>query len=1046
MSASKPNEVAKALLSDLRLEVKTSSLKDLGIPTWEPQEFPVRLTPQGQIEDSLNNYKTRKLLENFRGNFKTPALFWFGKDSKETSPKQGFIKEGKLWQQMADSEGRPYLEEYRLEEPCFITGDCPSSGLLDLCKPKEGTLFRDFPQIDFDIPEAYSRLSAGDGLRRAQSEAVGKANLPFSFVWGPPGTGKTFTIGKMIQAIVNANPRNRVLVTSTADKAVEGAMQSLKGSNVSYELLSDEEALPDTPHRSYDYVRQQVEDPTPGSRFFGMPQNKKREAILSARVSLADKRVIFTNSLRSIANKKIMGSFTHVIIDEASMLPMYMVKFLYDTFFRDFRQKMIFVGDPNQLPPVITNETLKDKRGFGMNIYDYLGGIENHCAPNKAVTLLNETSRMPAYLTKAVGRCWYSGKLESLRGPTDFHPLGMFSNSGPVVFGFTSFSPHLQYTPSEYSKKKTVFAEAKSAVSVANEAHAEGKSFLIISPYNAQVQLINGMLEENGLPREAHSVHRAQGAEADIVIFSTCYTPNRRGECYFNNPRNRTAQRLATVAFSRTKQQLFILGVDQQQQSIAAQFAGLLNSYPYDRWLAQQTPQELPAQPNTVVVPPVEKVQSSPASASSYPDDNCSVELLEIGNRAVDLAEERRNSRQETPNRFQLFDEFLLASEMNLLNELKTFVSNGGCTEKSNGRWTEPRLTAWFTKDKVSYTYSNITQDCLGWPGWLDRLADKVHSFTENYKKPNSMLLNVYRNGDDSCAMHQDNESLFDSEQPISSVSFGAVRKFEIGTSRDDVSWTFELPDNSLALMLPGFQDQYWHGVPKQPGLEEIRVNLTFRYIKEREYSGPTCVRHVKREHYDVYIGRAGKGQDGYFGNPIVKEETCPVCGNVHNDNENLVNCFRIYFNRRIQEDSEYARRVSKLRGLRLGCFCAPKRCHGEVFVEHLESTNKVSEITFSRSTDEYGAFGNMSTGFPLTTTDGTVWPTSEHLYQACKFQTETSPVVEATPQEQTQLKPQKPVRKDSWQEIMGGMKTSLGDDGWNNLWKAILEGNKSDG
>ena len=30
-----------------------------------------------------------------------------------------------------------------------------------------------------------------------------------------------------------------------------------------------------------------------------------------------------------------------------------------------------------------------------------------------------------------------------------------------------------------------------------------------------------------------------------------------------------------------------------------------------------------------------------------------------------------------------------------------------------------------------------------------------------------------------------------------------------------------------------------------------------------------TRVVNIRKEAYDVYIGRAGKGQDGYFGNPF---------------------------------------------------------------------------------------------------------------------------------------------------------------------------------
>lgn len=84
-----------------------------------------------------------------------------------------------------------------------------------------------------------------------------------------------------------------------------------------------------------------------------------------------------------------------------------------------------------------------------------------------------------------------------------------------------------------------------------------------------------------------------------------------------------------------------------------------------------------------------------------------------------------------------------------------------------------------------------------------------------------------------------------------------------------------------------------------------------------------TRVVNLHRSSYDVYIGRAGKGQDGYFGNPY--------------KGSGAVEQFRRYFYQRIANDSAFHQRVQALRGKRLGCFCAPKICHGDVYVEYLE-------------------------------------------------------------------------------------------------------------
>lgn len=78
---------------------------------------------------------------------------------------------------------------------------------------------------------------------------------------------------------------------------------------------------------------------------------------------------------------------------------------------------------------------------------------------------------------------------------------------------------------------------------------------------------------------------------------------------------------------------------------------------------------------------------------------------------------------------------------------------------------------------------------------------------------------------------------------------------------------------------------------------------------------------NLRREPYDVYIGRAGKGQDGYFGNPY----------SVQQYGERALSLYASHFQRRLDNDHEFRRRVLELRGKRLGCFCKPRPCHGDV-------------------------------------------------------------------------------------------------------------------
>lgn len=90
---------------------------------------------------------------------------------------------------------------------------------------------------------------------------------------------------------------------------------------------------------------------------------------------------------------------------------------------------------------------------------------------------------------------------------------------------------------------------------------------------------------------------------------------------------------------------------------------------------------------------------------------------------------------------------------------------------------------------------------------------------------------------------------------------------------------------------------------------------------------------NLRQEAYQVYIGRAGKGQDGYFGNPF------PL-GSGESRGSSLEK-YRAYFLDRLATDPEFKRRVHALKGKTLGCFCKPHPCHGDIIAEYLDSSDE---------------------------------------------------------------------------------------------------------
>ena len=86
-----------------------------------------------------------------------------------------------------------------------------------------------------------------------------------------------------------------------------------------------------------------------------------------------------------------------------------------------------------------------------------------------------------------------------------------------------------------------------------------------------------------------------------------------------------------------------------------------------------------------------------------------------------------------------------------------------------------------------------------------------------------------------------------------------------------------------------------------------------------------------------VYIGRAGKGMTGLFGNPIIVGKQCMICGAVHRTGGSTLACYKEYMLTRMLHDTEFAEAIKGLKDKILVCFCKPAPCHGDVIAEYLD-------------------------------------------------------------------------------------------------------------
>lgn len=152
---------------------------------------------------------------------------------------------------------------------------------------------------------------------------------------------------------------------------------------------------------------------------------------------------------------------------------------------------------------------------------------------------------------------------------------------------------------------------------------------------------------------------------------------------------------------------------------------------------------------------------------------------------------------------------------------------------------TVPRLTAWYGEPEAGYCYSNVMHTPLAWTREL--LAIKARVEQVSAKAYNSVLLNLYRDGQDSVAWHSDDEAELGRNPTIASVSFGAERTFQMKHRRiPGARLSIPLGHGSCLIMQAETQHHWLHQIPKSKKVRSARINLTFRqiYPVDRQASG----------------------------------------------------------------------------------------------------------------------------------------------------------------------------------------------------------------
>lgn len=418
-------------------------------------------------------------------------------------------------------------------------------------------------------------------IAKGQETAVRMSlEQPITFVWGPPGTGKTQTLAKIAWAHIDKG--ERVLMLSYSNVSVDGAIlrvTSLKndvfpGQLVRYGFPKDKRIsehpylssynlaindYPDLPKRrtQLQAEKKRLEKNDPKLIQVEKELNEIRRELRAAESQcVGNAKFVATTVSKAIVDKEIRnGAFDVVIFDEASMATIPQIAYAAKL----ARKNFVCMGDFRQLPPIVQSSK---ESPLNADIFQYCGITQavDQGSNHKWLCLLDTQYRMHPEIADFAGRSIYNGLLKSANGMTEKREKTVMAEPfAGRAMEFVDLSGTMSTCIKSSDDSHANVLSAFVTFSLALKA-AQTQEVGIITPYHAQSRLLHAMVRDvNELEALPHAikcatVHQFQGSEEDVIVYDAvdCYRLPFPGALIASTA-GRYADRLFNVAMTRSK-------------------------------------------------------------------------------------------------------------------------------------------------------------------------------------------------------------------------------------------------------------------------------------------------------------------------------------------------------------------------------------------------------------------------------------------------------------------------------------------------------------
>ena len=443
--------------------------------------------------------------------------------------------------------------------------------LKDLSSPK---------QVDSLVPSKMALQK----LQSSQCPALNLVNNSSSFLWGPPGAGKTHTLAVILAEYLSAKPQGRVLLLSSTNFAVDDLILKLDNllididrHPIRHQLRRygdgfDREKYEERSHLLPEYTDSLKSSDTSkntdeSSRtynsenqfFYGNTNTLKPFQADRASAERVTRLYGMTahGAIQRLEKLQRLGLFDLIVFDESSQISL-----AHALILMPLGKARLFAGDPRQLTPIAKGQTPEIRQYLAESPFSLIPTADSNW-----LWQLTEQYRMAPPISDLISELFYGGNLrvaDSLRSIPDWLNVRRFE------FGPIPESQHIAivnvdataYSDS-HQPPRTRKASAEMIVRMIVDADMNKlkRDIIVLTPFVAQLKLIKQMLEPHNLNWvRPNTIHRTQGTESLIVIFDPVDGTNG----FLNMD---SAWRLINVALSRAQAKLVLMFSETDRQN-----------------------------------------------------------------------------------------------------------------------------------------------------------------------------------------------------------------------------------------------------------------------------------------------------------------------------------------------------------------------------------------------------------------------------------------------------------------------------------------------